>query len=170
MSLALTAPAVDAKGVSQPPPGRNPLSVSSATAWIAAGWVLLVGGYVAGALLIPSGERLTTFGDVIQCFVPLLANTGLLLNAASPRWRQNWFWLLFATSCTLWMGGQILWTHYEVFLRQPSPNAFPGDPIFFVHTVPMIAALTLQPHLRHTEKRTRYGMVDFSLLLVWWAF
>jgi len=170
MSLALTAQQAAVQGVPQSP--RNPrfLSVSSATAWIAGGWVLLVGGYVAGALLIPAGERLTTFGDVIQCFVPLLANTGLLLNAASPRWRQNWFWLLFAAGCTLWMGGQVLWTHYEVFLHKSNPNPFPGDPIFFVHTVPMIAALTLRPHLRPSERGTRYGLVDFGLLLIWWTF
>ena len=125
---------------------------------------------MGGALLMPAGDRLTTFGDVIQCFVPLLANTGLLLNAASPRWRQNWFWLLLAMGCTLWMSGQVLWTHYEVFLHQPNPNPFAGDPIFFFHTVPMIAALTLQPHVRRDERGTRHGLVDFGLLLVWWTF
>jgi signal transduction histidine kinase len=170
MSLALTASSATTRGVPEAPRGRRLLSISSATAWIAGGWILLVGGYVAGALLLPAGDRLTAFGDVIQCFVPLLANTGLLLNAASPRWRQNWFWLLFALSCTLWMAGQILWTHYEVFLHQPNPNPFSGDPIFFFHTVPMIAALTLLPHLRRTEQRTRHGVVDFGLLLVWWTF
>jgi len=170
MSLTFTAPSANGQGV--PKSSRQPgaLSISSATAWIGAGWVLLVGGYVAGALLIRPGDRLTAFGDVIQCFVPLLANTGLLLNAASPRWRQNWFWMLFALSCTLWMGGQVLWTHYEVFLHQPNPNPFPWDPIFFIHTVPMIAALALQPHLRRAERRTGYGVVDFGLLLVWWTF
>src|SRR5271168_18587 len=170
MSSVITATAAEGTSVKRSSQRMSFLLPSSATWWIAGGWVLLLGGYVAGALIMKPGERLTAFGDIIQCFVPLLANTGLLLNAASSRWRQNWFWMLFALSCTLWMGGQVLWTHYEVFLHQPSPNAFPGDPIFFVHTVPMITALTLQPHLRHTEKRTRYGMVDFSLLLVWWAF
>ena len=170
MSLTFTAQAADAKGVPQPPGRWNFPSVSPATAWITGGWLLLVGSYVAGALLIRAGDRLAAFGDVIQCFVPLLANTGLLLNAASTRWRQNWFWLLFAMGCTLWMGGQILWTHYEVFLHQPDPNPFPGDPIFFFHTVPMIAALTLRPHLRRTGRGTRYGVVDFGLLLLWWTF
>ncbi len=170
MSLALTAQSAAARGVPDSPRSSKFLSPSSAAAWIAAGWVLLVGGYVAGALLIPPGDRLTTFGDVVQCFVPLLANTGLLLNAASPRWRQNWFWLLLAAGCTLWMGGQVLWTHYEVFLHQPNPNPFPGDPIFFFHTVPMIAALTLQPQTRRTEPGRRYGLVDFGLLLIWWTF
>src|SRR5271155_3632038 len=170
MSLTLTAQPAATQGGPESPRHTRLLSVSSATAWIAAGGGLLGGGYVAGALLMPAVERLTTFGDVIQCFVPLLANTGLLLNAASPRWRQNWFWLLFATSCTLWMGGQVLWTHYEVFLHQPNPNPFTGDPIFFFHTVPMIAALALQPHVRRAERGTRYGLVDFGLLLVWWTF
>jgi len=168
--MTLTVETADAKGVSKAPRNWSFPSVSSSTMWIAGGWILLVGGYVAGALLMPPGDRRTAFGDLVQCFIPLLANTGLLLNAASPRWRQNWFWMLFAMSCTLWMGGQVLWTHYEVFLRQASPNPFPGDPIFFFHTVPMIAALTLQPHLRRTGRGTRYGVVDFALLLVWWTF
>src|SRR5277367_1411492 len=128
MSTAITAGAAATKGVSEFVPRPSFPSPSSASKWIAAGWALLVGGYIAGALIMQPGERLTAFGDVIQCFVPLLANTGLLLNAASPRWRQNWFWMLFALSCTLWMGGQVLWTHYEVVLRQPNPNPFPGDP------------------------------------------
>jgi len=168
MSSAISATPKETKGL----PFRRwkfPSS-SSAAKWITAGWVLLVGGYIAGALLLPPGDSRTAFGNMIQCFVPLLANTGLLLNAASPRWRQNWFWLLLALGCTLWMGGQILWTHYEVFLHQTSPNPFPGDPIFFFHTVPMIAALSLQPHLPRVDKGTRYGMVDFTLLLVWWTF
>ena len=170
MSSALAASPAQAKGVPQHGPLFGLFSPSSAARWIGAGWALVVGGYVAGALLLPAGERLTTFGDVIQCFVPLLANTGLLLNAASPRWRQNWFWMLFALGCTFWMAGQILWTHYEVFLHQPSPNPFPGDPIFFFHTIPMIAALTLRPHLNHRERDARYGLVDFALLFVWWTF
>jgi len=170
MSAAITARVADERGVAQPTPHWSFPSPSSAAKWIAAGWVLLVGGYVAGALLIQPGDGLTAFGDVVQCFVPLLANTGLLLNAASPRWRQNWFWMLFALSCTLWMGGQILWTHYEVFRHQPAPNPFSGDPIFFFHTVPMLAALSLQPHLRHKDREARYGPVDFALLLVWWTF
>ena len=157
-------------GVAGQPQGSRPVSASSATAWIAGGWVLLVGGYVAVALLLRVGDQQTASGDLIQCFVPLLANTGLLLNAASPRWRQNWFWLLLALGCTLWMGGQILWTYFEVFLRQPNPNPFIGDPIFFFHTVPMIAALTLQPHLRRQERGMNYGVVDFALLLLWWTF
>ncbi len=170
MSPGVTSQRAETQGAPDSPERARFLSASSATAWIAAGWILLVGGYVAGALLMRAGDRLTAFGDLIQCFVPLLANTGLLLNAASPRWRQNWFWLLLALGCTLWMGGQIVWTHYEVFLHQPNPNPFVGDPIFFFHTVPMIAALTLQPHLRRQERGTRYGVVDFGLLLVWWTF
>jgi signal transduction histidine kinase len=155
------------------PPGAAPdtgLTVLFATWWIAAGWILLVGGYVAGALLLRPGEGLTAFGNTIQCFVPLLANTGLLLNATSPRWKQNWFWLLLALGCTLWMFGQIYWTCYEVLLHKPSPNPFPGDPIFFLHTIPMIAALALAPHEPRRESRFPFGVVDFALLLGWWVY
>jgi len=104
LNSASTPPARE--GVPSAAPGAG-LSMLLATGWMVAGWVLLVGGYVCGALFLPQGSGLTAFGNMIQCFVPLLANTGLLLNATSPRWRQNWFWLLLALGCTLWMFGQV---------------------------------------------------------------
>ena len=170
MAFSSASPIAAREGVPPTDGAGGGLFVLLATGWIAAGWVLLVGGYIAGALFFRPGDQLTAFGNMIQCFVPLLANTGLLLNATSPRWRQNWFWLLLALGCSMWMFGQVYWTYYEVFLHQPSPNPFPGDPIFFLHTVPMIAALALEPHLPRRERSFPFGVVDFALLLVWWVF
>jgi signal transduction histidine kinase len=157
-------------GVSSPRPHARRISLSVATRWVVGGWILLVGGYVAVALLLPAGDTLTAFGDIFQFMVPLLANTGLLLNAVSPRWRQNMFWLLLALGCTFWMTGQYSWVHYEVILHQKTPNPMAADVIFFLHTVPMIAALTLQPHLRRAERPTQFGVLDISLLFLWWLF
>ena len=110
------------------------------------------------------------FGDIVQCLVPLLANAGLLLNAGTPHWRRNVFWMLAALSCTLWMIGQFQWTYYEVYLHQPLPDMYPGDIIFFLRGVPMMAALTLRPHLNRSEMQLRFGYLDFVLLLSWWVF
>jgi len=150
-------------------PSGSPAGISP-KGLLAAVWILLLGGYLGAALLLRPGENLTVFGNVVQCFVPLLANTGLLFNATSSRWRQNWFWMLLALGCTLWMFGQVYWTYLEVFLHQAAPSPFAGDPVFFLHTVPMIAALTLQPHEARGERSAPFGVVDFGLLLVWWVF
>jgi signal transduction histidine kinase len=116
------------------------------------------------------GQTLDTFGNVVQCLVPLLANAGLLLNAGTPHWRRNVFWMLAAMSCTLWMIGQFQWTYYEVYLHQSLPDMYPGDIIFFLRGVPLMAALALRPHLKRSELQLRFGYLDFILLLSWWIF
>ena len=127
--------------------------------------------YSAVSLALPRGAlSLSTFGNVVQCLVPLLANAGLLLNAGTPHWRRNVFWMLLAMSCTLWMLGQFEWTYYEVYLHRPLPEMYAGDILFFLRGIPMVAALALCPHLKRGEIRLRFGYLDFALLLIWWTF
>lgn len=138
-------------------------------AWIAGLWIAVLGAYAIGSLLL-NGQSRTSFGDVVQCLIPLIANAGLLLNAGTPYWRRNVFWMLVALSCTLWMIGQFQWTYYEVYLHQPLPDLYPGDVVFFLRGIPLMAALALRPHLKRGEIRLRFGYLDFALLLTWWGF
>lgn len=144
--------------------------VSAQTKWIVAMWVALVGGYAVVGLVMPAGHALTAYGDLMQCMVPLVANAGLLLNTGSADWRKNTFWMLLAIGCTLWMVSQLLWTHYELVLKAPVPNPFVGDVIVFLHIVPMIAALALQPHRKQSDRNLKFGFLDFTLLLLWWVY
>lgn len=138
--------------------------------WILAVWVLVVGCYAAASLLVAPGPGLTLGGNLTQCLLPLFANAGLLVNAGSLDRRRNAFWMLLALGCTLWMIGQLFWTYYEVYLHKPVPSPFPGGVIFFLHTVPMIAALALRPHARGADRGLRFGYLDFTLLLLWWVY
>src|SRR3981189_3784660 len=81
-------------------------------------------------------QAVSRFGNIVQCIVPLLANAGLLLNAGTPHWRRNVFWMLLAMACTLWMIGQFQWSYYEVYLHQPLPDLYPGDVTFFLRGIP----------------------------------
>src|SRR3989475_12041392 len=127
--------------------------------------------YAGASLLQPRGSQtLVTFGNVVQCIVPLFANAGLLLNAGTPYWRRNFFWMLIALSCTLWMIGQFQWTFYEFYFHKPLPGLYPGDILFFLRGIPIMAALALQPHRKRGELHTRLGYLDFTLLLAWWTF
>jgi signal transduction histidine kinase len=138
--------------------------------WIAAVSLAVLGVYAVLSLSLPQGDTLNAFANIVQCLVPLLANAGLLLNAGTPHWRRNVFWMLTAMSCTLWMIGQFQWTYYEVYLHQSLPDLYPGDIIFFLRGVPLMAALALRPHLRRSEIQLRFGYLDFVLLLSWWVF
>jgi signal transduction histidine kinase len=147
------------------------MSSSRRIAWMIGTWVFILVIYSAVSLSLRHGsDSLITFGNLVQCVVPLLANAGLLLNAGTPNWRRNLFWMLIAMSCTLWMIGQFQWTYYEVYLHKPVPDLYAGDILFFLRGIPLMAALALRPHLKRGEIRLSFGYLDFVLLFIWWTF
>jgi signal transduction histidine kinase len=147
------------------------MSSSRRIAWLVATWIFILVLYSAASLTLKRGsESLLTVGDLVQCIVPLLANAGLLLNAGTPHWRRNIFWMLIAMSCTLWMIGQFQWTYHELYLHKPLPDLNGGDILFFLRGIPMMAALALRPHRRRGEIQLRFGYLDFVLLFTWWTF
>ena len=134
-------------------------------------WLLTIAAYASMSFVFPRGSQsLSTFGNLVQCVVPLVANAFLLLNAGTPHWRRNIFWMLLALSCTLWMLGQFDWTYYEVYAHQPVPVIYGGDIVFFLRGIPIMAALALQPHRRQGELQLRLGYLDFVSLFTWWTF
>jgi signal transduction histidine kinase len=145
---------------------------SSRTIGILVGlWLAVVGVYAVVSIALAGHQgALSTFGNLVQCVVPLLANAGLLLNAGTPHWRRNIFWMLLAMGCTLWMIGQFQWTYYEVYQHESMPVIFGGDIIFFLRGIPIMAALALQPHRKRGEVQLRFGYLNFVLLLTWWTF
>jgi hypothetical protein len=72
----------------------------------------------------------------------------VLPNIAQEKGRARLFWVLMGAGFGTWLGAQVLWTYFEIFLHREVPNPFVGDGILFLHIVPMMAALALQPHLR----------------------
>ncbi|MGA2429434.1 MAG: HAMP domain-containing sensor histidine kinase [Candidatus Acidiferrum sp.] len=134
-------------------------------------WLLTIATYAGMSFVFPRGSQsLSTFGNLVQCVVPLVANAFLLLNAGTPHWRRNIFWMLLALSCTLWMVGQFDWTYYEVYAHQPVPVIYGGDIVFFLRGIPIMAALALQPQRRQGELQLRLGYLDFVSLFTWWTF
>jgi signal transduction histidine kinase len=134
-------------------------------------WLLAIATYASMSLVFPHGsQQLSTFGNITQCIVPLVANAFLLLNAGTPHWRRNIFWMLLALSCTLWMLGEFDWTYLEVYKHESAPVMYGADIVFFLKGIPMMAALALQPHRRQAELQLRLGYLDFVSLLTWWGF
>src|SRR5579859_7794639 len=134
-------------------------------------WLAIVGAYALVSIgFAGQPDVVSTFGNLVQCIVPLLANAGLLLNAGTPHWRRNIFWMLLAMGCTLWMVGQFQWTYYEVYQHQHMPVIYGGDIVFFLKGIPIMAALALQPHRKRGEARLQFGYLNFVLLLTWWTF
>ena len=123
------------------------MAFSRTYTWIIGVSAAVIAIYAGGSLLLPKlGQPVEPFGNIGQCLVPLIASACLLLNAGTPHWRRNIFWMLAALSCTLWMIGQFQWTYYEVYLHRPLPEMWPGDIIFFLCGVPLMAAVAVCPH------------------------
>jgi diguanylate cyclase (GGDEF)-like protein len=126
--------------------------------------------HVVVSLLAPRGKGLTAFGDLTQFALLLCATLAVLSNIRTSYKRAKLFWSLMAFGCGMWLCTHVLWTYFEVFLRQDTPNPFVGDVVLFLHVVPMMAALVVQPHIQRNDHSLRLVSLDFFLLLTWWLY
>ena len=126
--------------------------------------------HVVVSFLAPRSFALTAFGDLTQCLLLLCGTLFIGSNIRTSDKKAQLFWGLMAIGCGAWLCAQILWTYFEVYLRQEVPNPFVGDVILFLHVVPMMAALAMQPHLRQDDHSLRHASLDFFLLLTWWLY
>lgn len=137
-------------------------------------WILVISCLVfaqaCASILIPQGFALAVFSDVTQCILLLSGTAALLPNVVRNHRRARLFWALMTFGVALWLAYQLLWSYFEVVLRQEVPDPFVGDIIIFLHLVPMMAALALQPHTRESDYTGRLGRLDFVLLFTWWVF
>lgn len=131
---------------------------------------LLVCVHAALSLLLPRSFALTAFGDLSQCTLLLSCTLAMLPNAVGEQGRTKLFWIFLSGGFGTWLAAQGLWTYFEVFLRREVSNPFMGDIVLFLHIVPMMAALALEPHMRHSAPSSRFGSLDFLLLLIWWLY
>jgi diguanylate cyclase (GGDEF)-like protein len=122
------------------------------------------------SLLTPRSIGLTAFGDLTQCVLLFFGTLSILSNIRTNDKKTQLFWALMAFGCGMWFCVQVLWTYFEVFLRQEVPNPFVADVALFLHIVPMMAALAVQPHIRRNDHALRLGSIDFFLLLTWWLY
>ncbi len=137
--------------------------------YVAASWLILLGGYIAICEFLPGSESRIA-ANIFLCLLPVLVNGALLINAVSPDWQKRAFWMLLAFGCSLWMAGQTFWTYVALYEHRPVSSIFTGDVLFFLHTVPMIAALTVQPHRPSDSRRMPFGYVDFGVIVSWWLY
>lgn len=137
-------------------------------------WILAASGLVfaqaAASMVLPHSFTLVVLSDIMQSILLLSGVLALLPNTLATRGRTRLFWALMTLGLAFWLAYQLLWTYFEVFLRRDVPNPFVGDVILFLHIVPMMAALAMQPHVEQDDRTTRLGSLDFALLLIWWLY
>lgn len=132
--------------------------------------IALTAAHGAAALLLPRGFTLIVISDIAQLVLLAAAAIALVPNIAATHGRVRWFWSFMALGVILWLTYQVLWNYFEIGLRTEVPDLFLIDIVLFLHLVPMMAAVALQPQRKAEERATRFGSLDFSLLLIWWIF
>lgn len=130
----------------------------------------VVGMQVVVSLVVRRSAGLTAFGDLLQFALLLCATLSIASNIRTSYKKAKLFWILMSAGCSLWLCTHAAWTYFEVFLRQDVPNPFVGDVVLFLHVVPMMAALVVQPHVRQNEHSLRLVSLDFCLLFSWWLY
>ena len=138
--------------------------------YVATAWLILLGGYIAVCEWVPAGAARISAANILLCVMPLLVNGALLINAVTPDKRRKAFWMLLALGTSFWLAGQATWTYVEVYQHRRVPYLFIGDIVFFLHAIPLLAALTTQPHKAADERKMAFGYVDFGLILCWWMY
>jgi signal transduction histidine kinase len=129
----------------------------------------LVCAQVAASLTL-NGFALIAASDLAQLLLLLVGTLALIPVIRISRGRAGIFWALMTAGIAFWLLYQGLWCYIEVFLHKTVPNLFAGDVVLFMHLVPMIAALAIQPHVQQDQRNTRLGYLDFSMLLIWWFY
>jgi signal transduction histidine kinase len=137
--------------------------------WLFAVCALMCAQGVA-SFWIARSFTLVVLSDLTQLILLFSATAALIYSAVKSHGRSRLFWTLMATGVALWFTYQVLWSYFEVYLRTEVPAPFGGDVVLFLHLVPMMAAVAVQPHRDQTDHTPRTGTLDFTLLLLWWLY
>ena len=143
---------------------------SSRIRWWILGSGLMVLAHAGISFTVPESTALKAFGNLLQSALLLAAMLAMWDNARVSRTNVRAFWWMMTAACGLWFAAQLLWTYRDMFLEQALLDPYLGDVWFFLHVVPMIAALGLQPHLQQRHRPVRLGYLEFLLLTLWWVY
>jgi signal transduction histidine kinase/CheY-like chemotaxis protein len=118
---------------------------------------------VYAMLSVATGQRVAALGDVAQLIPPFAYAAVTFWLARRCRGQVRAFWTMNAVHGLVWGTGQALWTYIDVF-GQGVPVVSPTDPIFFVSSIPLAAALYGRPE--HDRPRWLFDIVLLDLILI----
>jgi signal transduction histidine kinase len=146
--------------------GRSSLGLR---VWIGFSVILLSAAALAALRARPS-YSLTTFGDLTQLLLVILACGIMAANAFASRGPVRVFWVLLSLAFAFWISSLSMWVYFEVGLHRSVPDIPASDVLVYLKIVPMIAAIGVAPHLDHTRRPRALGYLDLVLLLVYWLY
>ncbi len=135
------------------------------TVGLAGGGVLLA----FSILSIVTGGQLVALGDLAQLIPPLAYAALTRTLARRCRGQVRVFWNLNAIHGIVWAIGQGVWTYYAVAGAGVPVEAL-TDPIFFVSSIPLAAALYGRPERDRPRWLFDILLLDLVLIALFFAF
>lgn len=126
----------------------------------------LVLAQVVASLILPKSYRLTAITDWIAFSLMISASAAFARTAFSSRRQQRLVWILMAGGYVIEAGGQLLWMHWDLAVKQ-IPAMSLGDAATYLAWAALILAFALRPHVELTPQHQRLGTLDLFLLLLW---
>jgi len=126
--------------------------------YVGAGFLLLY-----AVLSILTGQRVVALGDLAQLVPPLAYAAFTFTLARRCTGQVRIFWNLNAIHGVMWATGQVVWTYYDL-ARGGVPVISPTDPLFFVSSIPLAAALYGRPE--RDRPRWLFDIVLLDLVLI----
>jgi signal transduction histidine kinase len=107
-------------------------------------------------------------GDLIPLLVIGAVFVVSARNAFDSRGHTRLFWTLVSVGMAMWAFNQGCWAWFEVLIRKPLPDPFPGDIVLFLHIVPIMAAVAIRPHRADEREGMLPSTFNVLILLLWW--
>jgi hypothetical protein len=134
---------------------------------------LLVGFLVVKAVLTLGfglGNKLVLYGSGAYFLLLLLATGFAILNAFERTHGRRLFWVFIAAGYGLWSLDEWIYMYYGAIRHTEVPDNSIADPALFLHLVPLMAAIGMQPHLKRSDQKSYRATLNFLFLLFFWVF
>ena len=123
--------------------------------------------YLAASLV--TGQNNVWLGNLAQLVPPLAYALGSRWLARQCTGQVRVFWNLNAIHAVTWASGQAVWTYYDVGAGGV-PLVSPSDPVFFVSSVPLAAALYGRPDREQPRWVFDIAVLDIILIALFATF
>jgi len=110
-----------------------------------------------------TGQQSVALGDFAQLVPPIAYGVLTLSLARRSRGQVRVFWNLNAVHGFMWAIGQVVWTYLDVY-GGGVPVISPTDPLFFISSIPLAAALYGRPE--RDRPRWLFDIVLLDLVLI----
>jgi signal transduction histidine kinase/CheY-like chemotaxis protein len=117
-----------------------------------------------------TGQDVVALGDFAQLVPPLAYAAITLWLARRCRGQVRIFWNLNAVHGVMWAIGQAVWTYYDLAVAGGVPVISPTDPLFFVSSIPLAAALYGRPERDRPRWLFDIVLLDIVLIALFSAF